>query len=223
MRHTFNLSALYAIPGDGRADRRLVVRRHRQRAQRAADRGADRAQRHRLRGRRRATRSSTRRPTAPRWSTRRAAGLAQRRAVPISCRASSPYIKDGGLLFLNPAAFATPKPGTNGNLERNSIHGPNFWQIDAVVAKRVGPSERTQRRTAAGDLQHLQPHQLRRHRRHAAQRLARQRPDRAQQGPAGPALHGGRGRHVRAGTCTVGTTVGIGTNRQIQLAFRFNF
>ena len=50
-----------------------------------------------------------------------------------------PFIVDGGLLFLNPAAFATPKPGTFGNLERNSIHGPNFWQVDAVVAKRVGP------------------------------------------------------------------------------------
>jgi len=36
------------------------------------------------------------------------------------------------------SAFATPKPGTNGNLERNSIHGPNFWQADLVVAKRIG-------------------------------------------------------------------------------------
>ena len=35
-----------------------------------------------------------------------------------------PFVKDGGLLFLNPAAFATPKPGTFGNLERNPIHGP---------------------------------------------------------------------------------------------------
>ena len=49
-----------------------------------------------------------------------------------------PFIKDGGLLFLNPAAFATPKPGTFGNLERNSIHGPSFRQIDMVVAKRIG-------------------------------------------------------------------------------------
>src|SRR6185503_3662827 len=48
-----------------------------------------------------------------------------------------PFIKDGGLLFLNPAAFATPKPGTFGNLERNSIHGPSFRQLDLVVGKRV--------------------------------------------------------------------------------------
>ena len=50
----------------------------------------------------------------------------------------SPFIKDGGLLFLNPAAFATPQPGTFGNLERNAIHGPNFRQMDLVVAKRIG-------------------------------------------------------------------------------------
>ena len=46
-----------------------------------------------------------------------------------------PFIKDGGLLFLNPAAFATPVPGTFGNLERNAIHGPSFRQIDIFFAK----------------------------------------------------------------------------------------
>ena len=48
-----------------------------------------------------------------------------------------PYIQDGGRIYLNPAAFATPKPGTFGNLERNSIKGPGFRQIDMVVAKRI--------------------------------------------------------------------------------------
>ena len=46
-----------------------------------------------------------------------------------------PFIKDGGLLFLNPAAFATPAPGTFGNLERNAIHGPSFKQVDMFFAK----------------------------------------------------------------------------------------
>src|SRR4029450_4753732 len=41
-------------------------------------------------------------------------------------------------IFPNPAAFATPAPGTFGNLERNSIHGPGFKQIDMVIAKRIG-------------------------------------------------------------------------------------
>ena len=47
-----------------------------------------------------------------------------------------PFLKSGGLVFLNPAAFAMPAPGTFGNLERNSIHGPGFKQIDLVFSKR---------------------------------------------------------------------------------------
>ena len=47
-----------------------------------------------------------------------------------------PFIKDGGLLFLNRAAFATPAPGTFGNLERNAIHGPAFTQTDMFFSKR---------------------------------------------------------------------------------------
>jgi hypothetical protein len=43
-------------------------------------------------------------------------------------------------LFLNSAAFAIPMPGTYGNLERNSIHGPGFKQVDFLFAKhfRIG-------------------------------------------------------------------------------------
>jgi len=40
-----------------------------------------------------------------------------------------PFIKDGGLLYLNPSAFAAPLPGTFGDMERNSIHGSSFQQI----------------------------------------------------------------------------------------------
>ena len=49
-----------------------------------------------------------------------------------------PFINDNGLLFLNPAAFATPLPGTWGDLERNSLHGPNFNQVDMVISKHFG-------------------------------------------------------------------------------------
>ncbi len=36
----------------------------------------------------------------------------------------SPFLNQDGVLFLNPAAFSTPAPGTYGDLERKSIHGP---------------------------------------------------------------------------------------------------
>ena len=51
------------------------------------------------------------------------------------CRGGGAVTTIGGLLFLNPAAFATPKPGVYGNLERGSLHGPGFNQVDLVLAK----------------------------------------------------------------------------------------
>ena len=47
----------------------------------------------------------------------------------------NPFLTNGGLLFLNPAAFATPVAGTYGNLERGSLKGPGFAQLDMVIAK----------------------------------------------------------------------------------------
>jgi hypothetical protein len=38
--------------------------------------------------------------------------------------------------ILNPAAFAMPQPGKFGNLERNLLHGPGFFQQDLIVAKK---------------------------------------------------------------------------------------
>jgi hypothetical protein len=44
--------------------------------------------------------------------------------------------------WINPAAFATPAPGTFGNLGRNAFRGPDLWQVDASLAKRIGITER---------------------------------------------------------------------------------
>ena len=46
----------------------------------------------------------------------------------------NPYLKDG-VRWLNPAAFATPQPGAFGNLPRNFLRGPNFWQADLMLSK----------------------------------------------------------------------------------------
>jgi len=127
------------------------------------------------------------------------------------------------LIILNPAAFATPKPGTNGNLERNSIHGPNFWQVDAVIAKRIGPMH-----GPSGELR-MEIFNIFNHSNlagisaslpNALPTTALSEANRVQPGQAYTA---GAAQTFGRATSTVGTTVGIGTNRQIQLAFRFNF
>ena len=46
----------------------------------------------------------------------------------------NPYLNNG-VRWLNPAAFATPQPGTFGNLPRNFLRGPSFWQADLMVSK----------------------------------------------------------------------------------------
>ena len=48
----------------------------------------------------------------------------------------NPYLKDG-VRWLNPAAFAAPLPGTFGNLPRNYLRGPDFWQLDLMTSART--------------------------------------------------------------------------------------
>ena len=45
-----------------------------------------------------------------------------------------PYLRDGAR-WLNPAAFAAPAAGAFGNMARNALEGPAFWQADLVVSK----------------------------------------------------------------------------------------
>jgi hypothetical protein len=47
----------------------------------------------------------------------------------------NPYFDNGGVRYLNPAAFATPQPGTFGNLPRNYLRGPGFAQVDLMFSK----------------------------------------------------------------------------------------
>ena len=129
VRHTFNLSALYTVPGNGpvtggwsfggiaqaRSGLPIEVLISR----------ADIIYRDDATGN--FFTSAAAGPTAVINTPFGGSSRSRRRRMP----GVDPYVVSGGLLFLNPAAFATPKPGTFGNLERNSIHGPNFWQVDA--------------------------------------------------------------------------------------------
>lgn len=134
-----------------------------------------------------------------------------------------PFIKSGGLLFLNPAAFATPAPGTFGNLERNSIHGPSFRQMDLVVSKRfnIGQVRNVEFRTEVfnlfnttnfsnpvGTLPNALPNN------------SLTEANKVQPGQPYSAAAGGSFGKL---TSTLGRTVGLGTNRQVQFALRVNF
>jgi hypothetical protein len=137
-----------------------------------------------------------------------------------------PFIQSGGLLFLNPAAFATPAPGTFGNLERNSIHGPGTQQIDMVIVKRIG--------VGRGPNVELRAEVFNLFNRDNFANPVGTLPNALPTGAAGttPAANtvqpGQPYSSTAAGTfgrltSTVGTTVGLGTNRQVQFAFRLNF
>jgi hypothetical protein len=134
-----------------------------------------------------------------------------------------PFINSGGLLFLNPAAFTTPKPGTFGNLTRNQIHGPGFKQVDAVISKRVGlgggPNVElraeifnlfnfTNFANPIGTLPNALPN------------ASMTETNKLQ--PGQPYTNAAAGTFGRL-TSTVGRTVGLGTPRQVQFALRFNF
>ena len=54
----------------------------------------------------------------------------------------NPYLT-ADRLMLNPAAFATPAPGTFGNVPRNFLSGPSFAQFDLVFNKRFKFTETT--------------------------------------------------------------------------------
>ncbi len=70
-----------------------------------------------------------------------------------------PYLKDG-VRWLNPAAFATPQPGTFGNAPRNFLRGPEFWQADLMFSKDFRFLDAQGISGARRTVQHLQPPQL---------------------------------------------------------------
>ena len=134
-----------------------------------------------------------------------------------------PYVQNGGLIFLNPAAFASPAPGAFGNLERNLVHGPSFRQVDMVVAKRIniGRGPNVELRAEVFNLFNttnflnppsVLPNVLPNDSVTEANKLQPGQPYTA-------AAAGTWGKF----SSTLGRTVGLGTNRQIQFAMRLNF
>jgi hypothetical protein len=135
----------------------------------------------------------------------------------------NPFISDGGIVFLNPAAFATPAPGAYGNLTRGSLHGPSTKQFDLLLSKQfaVHGSSKLEFRAEVFNLFNTVNFA------NPAATLPNALPtnaltetNRVQPGqPYSAAAAGTFGRL----TSTVGRTVGLGTPRQVQFALRFSF
>lgn len=135
----------------------------------------------------------------------------------------NPFIESSGVLFLNPAAFATPLPGTFGDLERGALHGPGFRQVDVVLAKHV-PLAGTTNIEFRVEIFNLfdtanfsnpvatLPNALPTNALSEANKVQ----------PAQPYSAAAAGTFGTI-TSTVGRTVGLGTSRQVQLALRLNF
>jgi len=121
-----------------------------------------------------------------------------------------PYLRDG-VRWLNPAAFATPQPGTFGNVPRNFVRGPEFWQADLMFSKdfRFLDSQSVQVRVELFNI---------------ANRLN-------YENPAATLPNGTPGvpfTDAQAGTFgymlgPLNRTVGLGTARQTQISIRYMF
>lgn len=123
----------------------------------------------------------------------------------------SPYLENGGVRWLNPAAFAAPQPGTFGNLPRNFLRGPSFAQVDLMVSKDVRFTQ-------------TQSLQLRVEVFNIANRLnyenpATVLPNGAPGVPFTDALAGTFGYMLGP----LNRTVGLGTARQVQISARYLF
>jgi hypothetical protein len=122
----------------------------------------------------------------------------------------NPYLKDG-VRWLNPAAFTTPRPGTFGNLPRNFLRGPEFWQVDLSLGKdlRFGQAHSLQFRVELFNL---------------TNRLNYENPAASlPNGTPGVAF-----TDAQAGTFgymlgPLNRTVGLGTARQTQVSIRYSF
>ncbi|MBI3278681.1 MAG: TonB-dependent receptor [Acidobacteria bacterium] len=134
----------------------------------------------------------------------------------------SPYLSSTAdkRVFLNPAAFAIPAPGTFGNLGRWALHGPGLSQFDLTLHKRFRVNERVNiefRSEIYNILNHTNF-------KNPVSRLNNALgTGRNQVQPGESFTAAAAGGTFGLATSTVTKGVGLGTSRQVQLALRLNF
>ncbi len=127
----------------------------------------------------------------------------------------NPYLNNDRNI-LNPAAFAAPAPGTFGNLPRNYLTGPIFRQFDLTLSKKFAISERANIQFRTEIFNIFNTANFSNPSATLSNAVGTLQPGQAYT----QAIAGGAFGQIRQ---TVGRTVGLGTNRQIQFGLRLNF
>ncbi|MFL6373996.1 MAG: carboxypeptidase regulatory-like domain-containing protein [Pyrinomonadaceae bacterium] len=135
--------------------------------------------------------------------------------------------------YLNPAAFATPAAGTWGNLPRNAFSGPSFSQLDMTFVRRfrISESKNFEFRTEVFNiLNHTNFANPSATINNALPSLSFSATTGAYSATSTNVVQPGQAFTQNAAgstfgllRATVGRTVGLGSNRQVQFGFRFNF
>ena len=154
--------------------------------------------------------------------------------------AGQPFYLNNDRNIINPAAFTTPAAGSFGNLPRNALIGPKFRQFDLTVNKRFNITERANIQFRAELFNVFNTTNFA----NPSATLNNALPSFTQVNPTStnslttPIFTVGTSNIVQPGQgftqaaaggafgqlrSTVGRTVGLGTNRQIQFALRLNF
>ena len=176
---------------------RLGPGRHRQRAQRPAGSSADRASRRRLPRRGWQHLPRTRRPIAWRSSTRRAAARRATCAGRTWFRASIRSSRTAACCSSTrrPSRRRSPARSATSSATRSTGRTSSRWTSWCRRSSRWAARSNVEFR--AGGVQPVQHGELREPGRHAAAGDSDRQPDGSQPRAARPALHDGRGRHVR--------------------------
>ncbi len=134
---------------------------------------------------------------------------------------ADPYLHTSdGKVFLNPAAFAIPQPGTFGNLGRFALHGPGLTQLDFTLHKRFAVTERMNVEFRA------EIYNLLNHTNFANPPAVLSNALGVASGnlqPNQPYTAAASGGAFGIANSTVSKDVGLGAQRQIQFSLRFNF
>jgi hypothetical protein len=151
-------------------------------------------------------------------------GQSRNVAQPDLVAGVDPYIHNNGWLYLNPAAFAMPQPGTYGNLARNALRGPSISQWDLTLSKKFAVNEKMSFELRA-ECFNLLNHPV-----YQVPGYATVSGSQVRLADATGVIQPGQsytsaaaGGNFGALTQTVSNTVGFGTSRQFQFAFRFKF